>query len=218
MSADLPDSTLALVQSEARRVAALMPSGAVDIDDLVGYGHLGLLEARERYDPRRAVNFEVYARHRVRGAIYDGIRQSLGPLKLRTYKRLKQQIIAWRLAGEPTPAPSTDEARIAAAEVTWSAIADLASALLAARAEERPPPADPETQMIDAERLDAVRDAIQRLDPEDQALVRAVYDFDETGDSAAEVARRQGVHRSSITRRHHAALDRLRRWLRVKPP
>lgn len=218
MSGDLSESTLALVRGEARRIAGLLPSGAVEFEDLVGYGHLGLIEARERFDPRRAVNFEVYARHRIRGAIYDGIRQSIGPLKLRTYERLKRQIVAWRLAGEPPPAPTSDAARAAAAEVTWNAIADLATALLAARAEQRPSPPDPERLLLEAERLEAVRDAVDRLEPDERELVRAVYDMDEVGDSAAELARRRGIHRSGITRRHRAALDRLRRWLKVRPP
>jgi RNA polymerase sigma factor for flagellar operon FliA len=35
---------------------------------------LGLLEAIDRFDPDRGVGFQPYARHRVRGAVFDGIR------------------------------------------------------------------------------------------------------------------------------------------------
>ena len=35
---------------------------------------LGLLEAVDRFDPDRGVSFQPYARHRVRGAVFDGIR------------------------------------------------------------------------------------------------------------------------------------------------
>lgn len=206
------------MRAEARRIAGLMPDGAVEVDDLVGYGHLGLLEAQDRFDPRRGVNFEIYARHRIRGAIYDGIRQSIGPLKLRTYERLRRQIMAWRLVGEPSPKPDGPAAQAAAAEVTWTAIADLATALLASRAEAQPRPPDPEAQMLRAERLRAVRAAIEQLDPDQREILRAVYDLDDVGDSGADLARRRGLHRSGISRRHRAALERLRRWLKVRPP
>src|SRR6185437_10822582 len=35
---------------------------------------LGLIEAIERFDPGRGVPFQPYARHRVRGAVFDGVR------------------------------------------------------------------------------------------------------------------------------------------------
>ena len=215
---DLPSAALALVRAEARRVASHLPPGAVELDDLVGYGHLGLLEARDRYDPTRGVGFEVYARYRIRGAIFDGIRQSMGPLRLRTYERLRRQILAWRLAGEPSPAPGTDAQRAVAAEVTWSAIADLAAALVAAQAEARPAPLDPERRMLDAERLGAVRAAVDELAPEEREVLRAAYDLDDVGDSGAELARRRGQHRSTISRQLRGILEDLRRRLKVRPP
>lgn len=218
MSVDLPPAALTLVRVEAHRIARLLPTGALELDDLIGYGHVGLVEAQSRYDPSRGIDFEIYARHRIRGAIYDGIRQSLGPLKLRTYERLRRQILAWRLAGEPTPPPSTATRRAATAEVSWTAIADLATALVAAQAEARPGPVDPETQFLDAERLDATRAAMARLEPEQQEILRAVYDLDEIGDSGAKLAERRGLHRSGISRRHQAILERMRRWLKARPP
>lgn len=215
---DLPPAVLDLVEAEARRIARTMPRGAVELDDLVGYGHLGLVEARDRYDPRRGVNFETFARHRIRGAIFDGIRQALGPWRLRTYRRLRRQILAWQFAGDPPPRPTNTAERAAAAEITWDAIADLATTLLAARAEERPAPPTPEKVTLEAERLLAVRAALARLDPDDRELLRAVYDLDDSGDSAADLARRRGLHRSGISRRHRQIIERLRRWLKARPP
>lgn len=207
-------SLLALVQSEARRIGRLMPGGAVEHDDLVGHGHLGLVEASRRYDATRGINFEIYARHRIRGAIFDGLRQSLGPLRLRAYQRLQSQIVAWRLAGDPRPR-STEPAE---AEATWDDIAALATALLAARAEARPPPPDPEARLAERQRLARVTHAIDRLDDDERAVIRAIYDLDERGETGAELARRWQMHRSGVTRRHHAALAKLRRWLVERPP
>lgn len=47
----------------------------VDLSELVAYGHLGLVEAAERYDPRRGVTFPTFAHYRIKGAIYDGLRE-----------------------------------------------------------------------------------------------------------------------------------------------
>lgn len=49
-----------------------------DVNDLVGAGHEGLLEAIERYDPSGGVPFEFYAVNRIRGAILDEVRQQNG--------------------------------------------------------------------------------------------------------------------------------------------
>ncbi|MBI2819448.1 MAG: sigma-70 family RNA polymerase sigma factor [Acidobacteria bacterium] len=48
---------------------------AVELDDLVGYGMIGLLHAVERFDPGRGILLKTYAEHRIRGAILDGLRE-----------------------------------------------------------------------------------------------------------------------------------------------
>lgn len=62
-----------LVKSIARKIRARLPRG-VDVDDLIGYGVVGLIEAIERYDGSRSVPFEAFARPRVQGAILDALR------------------------------------------------------------------------------------------------------------------------------------------------
>ncbi len=67
------------VELEARRVARrLGPAGrsGVSHEDLVSWGSLGLLEAARRFDPERGVPFARFARPRVRGAMFDGLRES----------------------------------------------------------------------------------------------------------------------------------------------
>lgn len=46
----------------------------VEVDDLVGAGVLGLLDAVRKFDPDKRVKIETYARHRIRGAILDSLR------------------------------------------------------------------------------------------------------------------------------------------------
>ena len=47
----------------------------IDLDDLISYGNIGLIDAIEKYDINRGVKFETYASIRIRGAIIDEIRK-----------------------------------------------------------------------------------------------------------------------------------------------
>ncbi len=48
--------------------------GAAEFDDLLGYGAIGLLDAISKYDPYKKIKFNTYAMTRIRGAIYDELR------------------------------------------------------------------------------------------------------------------------------------------------
>jgi RNA polymerase sigma factor for flagellar operon FliA len=63
-----------LVKYVAGRVAVGMPHN-VEFDDLVGYGVFGLIDAIDKYDPEKNVKFKTYAVTRIRGAIFDELRQ-----------------------------------------------------------------------------------------------------------------------------------------------
>ena len=63
-----------LVKYVAGKVATGLPS-CVEFDDLVGYGQFGLLDAINKYDTSKNVKFKTYAVTRIRGAIFDELRQ-----------------------------------------------------------------------------------------------------------------------------------------------
>ena len=65
---------LSLVKAIAIRVHENLPVH-VDLDDLVHAGVLGLFDAASKYDPAKKVVFQSYAKHRVKGAILDSLRQ-----------------------------------------------------------------------------------------------------------------------------------------------
>jgi RNA polymerase sigma factor FliA len=46
----------------------------VAFDDLVGAGTIGLIQAVDRFQPTRGLQFGTYARHRIRGAMLDFLR------------------------------------------------------------------------------------------------------------------------------------------------
>ena len=64
---------LPLVKRLAFKIRQRLPSH-VEIDDLVANGVLGLVDAVRKFDPTKRVKLESYARHRIHGAILDGLR------------------------------------------------------------------------------------------------------------------------------------------------
>ena len=65
---------LPLVKAIAVRVHENLPVH-VDLDDLVHAGILGLFDAASKYNPEKQVVFSSYAKHRIKGAILDSLRQ-----------------------------------------------------------------------------------------------------------------------------------------------
>ena len=64
---------LSLVQAIAGKLKRSLGK-SIDFDDLVGYGHKGLIEAAERFDSKQGVTFTTFAYYRIRGAMLDGMR------------------------------------------------------------------------------------------------------------------------------------------------
>ncbi len=62
-----------LVKYVAGRVAMNVPNN-VDFNDLVSYGVLGLIDAIDKFDPKREIKFKTYAVTRIRGSIFDQLR------------------------------------------------------------------------------------------------------------------------------------------------
>ena len=97
-----------LVKFVAGRVGAGLPS-SVDPGDLVSSGVLGLIDAIERFDPQRGVKFETFATPRIRGAIYDGLRElDWVPRSVRSRAREVERAIADL---EAAPRPVADRRR-----------------------------------------------------------------------------------------------------------
>jgi len=65
---------LPLVKAIAIRVHENLPVH-VDLDDLIHAGVLGLFDAVTKYDSSKNVAFHAYAKHRIKGAVLDSLRQ-----------------------------------------------------------------------------------------------------------------------------------------------
>lgn len=70
----LIEKHLPIVDYVSGRLAVGLPKN-VSKDDLASNGVMGLIDAVEKFDYKRGLQFETYASWRVRGAILDGLRQ-----------------------------------------------------------------------------------------------------------------------------------------------
>jgi RNA polymerase sigma factor for flagellar operon FliA len=70
----LIENYLSLVDYVSGRLAIGLPK-TVSKEDLSSYGVMGLIDAVEKFDHTRGLQFETYASWRIRGAIIDGLRQ-----------------------------------------------------------------------------------------------------------------------------------------------
>ena len=62
-----------LIKYIACRLAVRVPP-SIEIDDLMNSGIIGLIDAIEKFDPKRSVKFRTYAEFRIKGAMLDELR------------------------------------------------------------------------------------------------------------------------------------------------
>lgn len=70
----LIENYLPLVEFVTNRMAIGLPKNVMK-DDLASHGVMGLIDAIEKFDYKRGLQFETYASWRIRGSIIDGLRQ-----------------------------------------------------------------------------------------------------------------------------------------------
>lgn len=70
----LIENYIHVVRIVASKTAVKLPL-CVDVEDLVGIGVFGLMDAIEKYDPSRGVKFETFSFFRIRGEMLDSLRK-----------------------------------------------------------------------------------------------------------------------------------------------
>ena len=82
-----------LIKFIAQKIAVRLPSH-IELDDLISSGVIGLMDAIEKYDPKRDNKFKTYAEFRIRGAILDELRaQDWVPRSVRDKAKLLDKTI-----------------------------------------------------------------------------------------------------------------------------
>lgn len=188
----------------------------IDLNELVAYGDLGLIEAAERFDPRRGVAFATFAHYRIKGAIYDGLRE-MGYLTRSGGARSRFSANANDLlqaaaddessAGEGG-APSVEDE----INATQSLIDALIPAyLLSLESDPIPDIADPQSFSMERieqrELIGFVLGLVSELSPDEQQLIERLYFKHQ---SMTQLAAEMGISKSWISRLHARAINHLR--------
>ena len=213
-AASLDESDLEFVRKVARSFVKLV-SGNVPFEELLSYGTIGMIEARSRFDPSRGIPFHPFAHYRVRGAIYDGLRQ-LSWLSPNAYKRLRTRERADQymesLGESATGAPS----RTAAAQLIGQVAADVSVVYLTTEAAAQAREARPEAATLPGEDvcdLGRVLDEVEKLSEQERTLIRKLYVEDV---SLSEAGKELGLSRSWLCRLHAGTIRKLRRRLGIE--
>src|SRR5438034_4531991 len=99
---------LPLVRRVVQRLAARKPPH-IELDDLVSWGIVGLLDAIGKHDPAKEAAFSTYAQFRIRGAILDHLRSlDWVPRSVRQKASLIEKV-SHTLEGTLGRAPSEEE-------------------------------------------------------------------------------------------------------------
>ncbi len=102
------DKYLPLVRFVAEKIHRRLPPG-VDLESLIHSGVVGLLEALARFDPKRGVEFEIYARYRIQGEVMQCLRSlDWVSRSVRSWGR-KIEAARVKLAGRFIREPSAEE-------------------------------------------------------------------------------------------------------------
>ena len=196
----------------------------IELDDLVHAGTMGLFDAASKYLAEKEVAFPTYAKHRIRGAILDSLRQ-LDWASRDMRKRYKQfetvtRELTVQLKREPTEAEVASAMGLDARR--WqSLMVDFRNMAVAATSrirgwheeEEQPlreapcaPAQYPDQVFAHAEMRRKLRSVIQTLPDRHQQVVKLYYESDL---SMKEIGNILGVNESRVSQIHKSALARM---------
>ena len=215
---------LPIVRHVARAIHERLPQH-VELEELVGAGTLGLLDAVRKFNPGKGVQFRSYAQFRMRGAILDSLRSlDWSPRELRRKGRTLAEAarsLQMQLGRSPQDAEvaaamgvSLHELQQLQAQLKGLEMVALHTErsgedggeeeLMALPAKESE---NPLTQCLDAEARERLIAAIEKL-PERERLVMTLRYYEEL--TMKEIGVVLGVVESRVSQIHHDALRRLR--------
>jgi RNA polymerase sigma factor FliA len=218
---------LPLVKAVAKRVHSTLPAH-VHLDDLISAGIVGLLDAASKYNVDRKVAFSAYAKHRIRGAILDSLRQldSASRHLRRRHKQIEEirQTLTLEFRRTPTEAEIAERlgCDIESLRQTLLELHNAGVVSADTRADEYehlPAPehaSEPEAQpdhMFAQKQRQYILDAAMATLPERYRQVVAFYYANDM--TLKEIGQILGVNESRVSQIHRAALEKMNTALRM---
>lgn len=220
---------ISLVKYVVMRIKAKLPSH-IDVDDLISAGVVGLMDAAEKFDPKRGIQFKTYAEMRIKGAVLDELRAlDWAPRTMRREIRKIEDVYAElenRLGREPDDEEMAEEMKMDLDEyyqllgrsksVSVISFEDLN--ILGDREGQEilevlsdPSVDDPFAELNMAEIRDVLTEAIEKL-PESERLVLTLYYYEEL--NMKEIGKVMDKSESRVSQLRTKALVRLRTRLK----
>ena len=207
----------------AHRIHERLPQH-VELDDLISAGVVGLIDAFNKFDHTKQVQFKSYAQFRIRGAILDSLRVlDWSPRELRRKGRAVQEAIQTitrtqrRTPTEPEIARelklSLNEYQLLLGQLKGLEIGSLNLEHNDDSGEDQlayiagSPEDDPLFRCLQGEMRQMLIDAIEEL-PEKERMVLTLYYYEEL--TMKEIGLTLGVVESRVSQIHSAAVGRLR--------
>ena len=199
----------------AKKISQSLPF-PTDFEDLIAYGQLGLVEAGERFDPTRGNSFSTFAFYRIRGAIYDGLRDMGAISRSRSFRfathanEMLMTEVDDAVAAEPGASAVDDEVK--SIEKLIDNLIPIYFLSLDAEGtreikdETAFTPADYERKEL----LSLVRSVLDELEPEESELLEKIY-YKHL--SMTDLAAQMGVTKSWVSRLHARAIKHLQKAL-----
>jgi RNA polymerase sigma factor FliA len=203
-----------IVYHLAKRISLSLPF-PTEMEDLVAYGQLGLIEASERFDPSRGNNFSTFAHYRIRGAIYDGLRAMGAITRSRSHRfaAAANDVLMTEVDDSANDGTPKADEEIKTVENLIDALIPIYFLSLddgetkEIKDEAAFTSADFETRDL----LEKIRGIIDEIEPEEGELLRKLY-FKNV--PAKDLAAQMGVTKSWVSRLHARAIKHLQAELR----
>jgi RNA polymerase sigma factor for flagellar operon FliA len=214
---------LPTVRYLARRIHERLPQH-VELDDLISAGIVGLIDAFNKFDHTKKVQFKSYAQFRIRGAILDTLRSlDWSPRDLRRKGRAVQeaiQALTHRFGRSPSEQEVATQLHMSLGEYQ-GLLGDLKGLEIGSLHAERnedsgedelayvagSPDDSPLFRCLQGEMKQHLVDAIEEL-PEKERMVLSLYYYEEL--TMKEIGLTLGVVESRVSQIHSSAVVRLR--------
>ncbi len=202
----------------------------LDFDDLLSYGTLGLIEAVDRYDPTRGINFETFAVDRIRGSVIDALRAAdwIPHSSRRRAKAIQQTYVQLeeRLGRAPSDEEVADELRLSLSKL-HRAMADSMCTVESLHREVRTSHDDgtpsilldylhdegmatPGQEIEQRELHESVVEALRRLDDRERLVLSLYY---QKGLTLREISDVMEISETRVWQLHARAIMRIRGYI-----
>ncbi len=196
----------------------------LDLEDLVAYGNVGLLEASERFDEKVGANFLTFAHYRIKGAIFDGLRRMgilRGPEQRTAYLSERANAYLASSAARDTGRATTFADDVMEVEGAVKSLAVMLATGLEGleRLEVKDDSLSAEERLEQRQLQERAVAAVEKLPDNERRLLVAYYFENKTLEEAGGTL---GLSKSWSSRLHARAIDRLKELLdeedEPKPP